>query len=362
MTLDAGIIGTGGVAGLGLLGMHDEADIGADPVPASHAGGYARSDRIDLVAAADIDADQLQTFGEIYDIPAARRYTDHEAMLAVEDLDVVSVATPTYLHHDHVIDAARSAAAPDVIWCEKPIAASVADAEAMVETCAETDTDLVVNHTTRFTDNMIAVREHLRDGLLGDVRSVSTMFRMEVVRNATHVLDTLVFLLDTEARTVSGYLTGENEVVDALGADVAVDDQGGGGHVVFADGTFATVDCTVPREIATYRYELVGTDGKLSIGITDGEWRYWTLTEDGHVEADLPGVAPDPDEWARGFATAVDHLADLATDPDTTNRSPGETAIESLEMIVALFVSHYTDSHISLPLADPVRDVTVTSW
>jgi len=362
MTLQAGIIGTGGVAGLGLLGMHDEADIGAEPVDASHAGGYAASDRVDLVAAADIDAEQLATFGEVWSIPPDRRYTDHAAMLAAEDLDVVSVATPTYLHHDHVVDAAESGADPAVIWCEKPIAASVADAESMIETCADTDTELVVNHTTRFTDNMIAVRDHLRDGRIGDVRSVSTMFRMEVVRNATHVLDTLVFLLDADARTVSGYLTGENEAADALAADVAVDDQGGGGHVVFSDGTFATVDCTVPRDIATYRYDILGTDGKLSIGITDGEWRYWELTADGHVEADLPGVGPDPEEWARGFASAVEHLADLATDPGVDNRSPGEEAVRSLEMIVALFVSHYTDSHISLPLADPLRDVTVTSW
>ncbi|MFB6173893.1 MAG: gfo/Idh/MocA family oxidoreductase, partial [Halobacteriales archaeon] len=49
----AGIIGAGGIAGLGILGMHDEADIGRKKFTASHAGGYAATDDIDLVAVAD---------------------------------------------------------------------------------------------------------------------------------------------------------------------------------------------------------------------------------------------------------------------------------------------------------------------
>lgn len=118
MTYEAGLIGAGGIAGLGILGIHPEEDIGQKRFQASHAGGYEAADDIELVAVADIDAETLATFGDAWGIPEARRYDDHEAMLAAEDLDAVSVATPSYLHHDHVLDAARSTAAPDVIWCE----------------------------------------------------------------------------------------------------------------------------------------------------------------------------------------------------------------------------------------------------
>ena len=41
MTYRAGIIGTGGIAGMGILGMHDEERIGTEKIEASHAGGYA---------------------------------------------------------------------------------------------------------------------------------------------------------------------------------------------------------------------------------------------------------------------------------------------------------------------------------
>lgn len=361
MTYRAGIIGTGGVAGMGLLGMHDKEEIGSKPVDASHAGGYAQSPAIDLVAAADVDREALDTFGDVWDIPPERRYEGHEAMLRAEELDVVSVATPTYLHHEHVIDAARSTASPDVIWCEKPIAASVADAEAMVEACEESGTELLINHTTRFTENMHQIRELIDDGLLGEVVSAAGTFRMELLRNATHLIDTLVYLLDARASTVSGHLTGENEAAEALEATTTIDDQGGGGFVVCQDESFVTIDCTVSRDIATYQYDLIGTEGKLRINVEDGEWRYWSLDDGDHVEESLPGVSHDPDEWAAGFATAVDHIVALL-DGTAENRSSGQAAIRSLEVIAAFYISAYTGGHVDIPLDRPLKTVTITSW
>ena len=142
MTYRAGIIGAGGIAGLGILGMHDPEDIGEKKFTASHAGGYEAAEGIDLAAVADDDEERLDTFGEAWEIPSENRYVGHGAMLESEDLDVVSVCTPSYLHHRHVVDAAESAADPDVVWCEKPVASSVSDAEEMVEVCEERDVEL----------------------------------------------------------------------------------------------------------------------------------------------------------------------------------------------------------------------------
>jgi predicted dehydrogenase len=362
MPLTAGIIGTGGVAGMGLLGIHDEETIGHEKVDASHAGGYGKSDRVELVAVADIDEEKLTRFGEVWDVPEADRYPGHEAMLEARDLDVVSVATPTSLHHEHTVAAARSAANPDAIWCEKPIATSVGDAEEMIDVCAETDTELVINHTSRFTHNIQQVRTLIREeNLLGDVHSANAMFRMELMRNSTHLLDTLVYLLDTRASEVSGYITGNNEAVDALGADAEVDDAGGGGMIVTEDGAFVTVDCTVPREDSTYSYHFVGTEGRLQINIADGEWRYWRLADGGHVEEELSGLRFGENEYAKGFANAVEHLADLI-EGDAANLSPGEDGLRSLEIIVAFYVSEYTGSRVSLPLERPLRDIDIRSW
>lgn len=363
MTYKAGIIGSGGIAGMGILGMHDEEQIGKEKVQASHAGGYAATDEIELVAVADVDEEKLNTFGEAWDLPPESRYVVHEAMLEVEDLDVVSVCTPTFLHHQHVTDAAQSDADPDVIWCEKPIASSVTDANEMIEICEETDTELLINHSFRFTDQIQQLRDLVQDGLIGDVKSISAQFRRELLRNSTHLLDTLVYFMDARAETVSGYLNEENDAVDALEGQ-AVDDSGGGGIVVMDDGTFATIDCTVAREISSMTINLIGTDGKLYINNDDAEWRYWDLEDGEHVEKPLPGIEGDwtwEEDYQNAFPNAARHVTDLL-EGRAENHSTGEEARRSLEIIVGFYISHYTGSQVSIPLDRPLRDVTISSW
>ncbi|WP_225333566.1 Gfo/Idh/MocA family protein [Halomicrobium urmianum] len=365
MSYRAGIIGTGGIAGMGILGMHDEEAIGNEKIEASHAGGYAATDDVELVAVADVDEEKLATFGEAWDVPSERRYVGHEAMMEAEDLDVVSVCTPSFLHHRHVVDAAESAADPDVIWCEKPIASSVSDAEEMIDACDGTDTELVVNHSFRFTDKLRQLRRLVvEEDLLGEVHSVATQFRMELLRNSTHLLDTLVYLLDARAETVSGHITGENEAVDSLDAEADVDDAGGGGFVVMDDGTFTTVDCTIPRDDSSMTLNFVGSEGKLYMNNDDGEWRYWSLEAGDHVEQSLPGIDGSwtwDDDYQGSFANAAEHVEALL-EGDAENRSTGEEAKRSLEIIVAFYVSHYTGSQVSIPLDRPLRDVEITSW
>ena len=365
MTYRAGIIGTGGIAGMGILGMHDAEDIGRKKVTASHAGGYDAAEGIELVAIADVDPDKLARFGEAWDIPEDGRYVGHDAMLANEDLDAVSVCTPSLLHHDHVVDAVRSAAAPDVVWCEKPIASQVSDAESMIEACEEAGAELLVNHSFRFTDKLQQLRQLIQEeAILGDVRAVSTQFRMELLRNSTHLLDTLVYLLDARAEHVSGYITGENEAVDSLGADRRVDDSGGGGFLVMDDGSFVTVDCTIPRAISSMNFQFVGTGGKLYLNNDDGEWRYWRLEDGAHVEEPLPGIEGAwswEEDYQGAFPNAAAHVVELL-DGSAANRSTGEEATRSLEIIVAFYLSHYTGGQVSIPLERPLRDVEITSW
>ncbi len=365
MSYRAGIVGTGGIAGMGILGMHDAEEIGRKRVEASHAGGYDGTEGIELVAVADVDGEKLERFGEQWGIPEERRYVGHEAMLEREDLDVVSVCTPSYLHHEHVVDTAESAADPSVIWCEKPIASRPTDAREMIDVCDRTDTELLVNHSFRFTDKLRTLRSLVQEeGILGEVRSVSSQFRMELLRNSTHLIDTLVYLLDARAAFVSGYITGENEAVDSLGVGETVDDAGGGGFVVMDDGTFVTIDCTLPRGISSMTFQFVGTGGKLYMNNDDGEWRYWRLVEGEHVEEPLPGIEGAwtwEEDYQGAFVNAASHVVDLL-EGRAQNRSPGVEAARSLEIIVGFYLAHHTGGRVEIPLDRVLEDVGITSW
>ena len=59
------------------------------------------------------------------------------------------------------------------VYCEKPIATNVPDAERMVEACDKAGTLLVINHNRRFDSNYRRLRDLIASGGLGDLTSVS---------------------------------------------------------------------------------------------------------------------------------------------------------------------------------------------
>jgi predicted dehydrogenase len=187
---------------------------------------------------------------------------------------------------------------------------------------------------------------------------------MELLRNSTHLLDTLVYLLDARAEQVSGYITGENEAVGSLQAAEQVDDAGGGGFVVMNDGTFVTIDCTIPREPSSMMLSIIGSEGKLYLNNDDGEWRYWRLEDGEHNEEPLPGIKGAwtwDEDYRDAFANAAGDIVSVL-DGDIENPSTGEEATRSMEIIAAFYISHYTGGQVSVPLDRPLRDVEITSW
>lgn len=364
MSYTAGIIGAGGIAGLGQPGIHAES-LGADSKPtATHAGGYAAVDDIELCAIADPNQDSVEQFGERWSIPPDRQYLSHEQMLAAEDFDVISICSPTNLHRKHVIDAVETDDPPAVLWCEKPIASSLADADKMVAACQSAGIELLVNHSYRFMEKIVQLRKLVaKEDIIGDVKSIHAQLSMELLRNSTHLFDTVAYLFDTEPELASGHITDSHEL-DLFGATGRIDDRGGGGYVLMDDGTFLTIDTTTPRQMSTFLFHILGSEGKLYLNFDDSEWRYWDHDGTGHVAATLRGMDGEwtwDQDYPRAFPNAAAHVSELL-DRTATNRSPGEAAVRALEPIIGMYISHFTGSHISIPIDDPLRSVTVSSW
>ena len=93
------------------------------------------------------------------------RIVDTAAELAAApDVDLVVVASPTYLHAEHAVAAAR---AGKQIFCEKPLARTMDQARAIVDACESAGVALAVGHVVRFFPEYRRARDLIRSGAIG---------------------------------------------------------------------------------------------------------------------------------------------------------------------------------------------------
>jgi predicted dehydrogenase len=90
--------------------------------------------------------------------------TDWESFVTRDDLDVISVATPTVLHRDMTV-AALAAGKP--VLCEKPLAGELDAARAMVHAAAEASVPTACCFENRWNPDWLAVADRVRSGFLG---------------------------------------------------------------------------------------------------------------------------------------------------------------------------------------------------
>lgn len=92
--------------------------------------------------------------------------TDLEALCARPDVDAVIVATPNYLHKEPVVLAAKHG---KHIFCEKPIALSYADCDAMVKAADEAGVIFMAGHVMNFFRGVRHAKQLIKEGKIGDV-------------------------------------------------------------------------------------------------------------------------------------------------------------------------------------------------
>ncbi|WP_216850943.1 Gfo/Idh/MocA family protein [Acidisphaera sp. L21] len=118
-----------------------------------------------LAALYDVSAASLSRAAGLF--PMARAYADQDAFFGA--IDAVYIASPNDAHCA-LVEAAAAAAVP--VLCEKPMATSMADAQAMVDACARAG----VAYATAFDQRFHPAHQHLaglvRDGALGNVTAI----------------------------------------------------------------------------------------------------------------------------------------------------------------------------------------------
>ena len=116
----------------------------------------------------DLEQSRLDTFGRRY--PNARCTCDFDELLADPELEAVAIATPVSTHHALAMAALE---AGKHVFIEKPLAASVAQAEELAAAAAERKLTLMPGHTFLYSPPVNMIRDLVRSGELGDVYFIS---------------------------------------------------------------------------------------------------------------------------------------------------------------------------------------------
>jgi predicted dehydrogenase len=160
--------------------------IGAGMAGRSHAAGYRVSQQMyDL----DLPEIRLVAIADAYEpfaVDAVKRYgferaeTDWEAIVAADDVDILSVVVANDLHRS-IVEAAL--AAGKHVLCEKPLAPTVEDAKAMVAAAEAAETQAGVGFSYRRSPGVNAIRQQVLEGALGSPQHFSASYWCDYAQN-----------------------------------------------------------------------------------------------------------------------------------------------------------------------------------
>jgi predicted dehydrogenase len=145
--IGVGVIGSGGIA------------------QGAHLPGYAAlKDEVEIVACCDLDEKVAKTAAERFG--AKKVFKDYRDMLALEDIQAVSVCTPNFMHKTPTIAALK---AGKHVLCEKPIAMNAIEGAEMCRTAQETGMKLMVGQNNRFRSDVQALKRQIDAEKFGEI-------------------------------------------------------------------------------------------------------------------------------------------------------------------------------------------------
>ncbi|MCM8730574.1 Gfo/Idh/MocA family protein [Hephaestia sp. GCM10023244] len=307
--------------------------IGCGFFAANQLHAWRDQDGAGIVAICDTDPERLAATGEQFGIAA--RYTDAEAMFAAENLDFVDIATTPPSHRTLVERAARHGVP---VICQKPLAATLADAEAMVAACAAAGVAMMVHENFRWQAPIRALKAVIDEGRIGtpffarfafrsgfDVYAAQPYLaegdRFIIEDLGIHILDVARFVMG-EAATLTCRTQRVNPAI--RGEDVATILLG------HTSGATSVVDCSYATPIHDELFpqtliEVDGDKGRLRLGAD------YRLTIEDRTRIEERDVSPPLLAWAErpwhGIQESVAAIQDhwvaclrAGQEPDTSGR------------------------------------------
>lgn len=142
--------------------------IGAGTMGGVHSNSYKDIKNAKVVSICDLCPEKAQFAAAAH---GAKCYIDYDKMLKNEEIDMVDICLPTYLHKDFALKAISSG---KHVFCEKPIALNIKDAEEMVHAARDKEVKFSVGHVVRFFPAYSKAAQKINEGKIGTPKLIRT--------------------------------------------------------------------------------------------------------------------------------------------------------------------------------------------
>ncbi|MBI3972833.1 MAG: Gfo/Idh/MocA family oxidoreductase [Chloroflexi bacterium] len=344
--------------------------IGCGRIARQHASVLTTHPATSLVAICDANPAALAGFGSTYGVPEDARFSDHRQMLDRVPLDIVHICT---WPDTHAAITTAAAARGLHVYCEKPMALTLQEADAMLAACRRAGVVLGINHHRRGDSRFLRARQLIAGGALGTFRMLKGDHGgggRRLMAMSTHLYDLFRYLAGDVA-WVSGHVLAEGR--EATAADVyEIEHEGlAAGDEVAAQFAFRNGTYAFHNGLGHVDVELTGTHGRILLyeGAARKPWPFgdaraaWSCYPNG--EGGRSGQQGSG-EWEPLDGISYEELCHpqhahrrmidrfrRAVDGEGTPLCTGEDGRASLEMALALYASHFSGKRAYVPLSPP---------
>jgi len=326
--------------------------IGCGAIHSLHAGAIATHPAVQLQAVVDIDPYKAEKSAQQFN---CRYYTDYQQLLDQEEIDVVHICTPHYLHASMAIQAMR---AGKHVLLEKPMAITVPDAEKIIEVSRMTGKRVGVCFQNRYNPTNRRIKALLASGEVGQILGARAFVTWKrdaayyasgawrgtwsqegggvLINQSIHTLDLLYWFLGKPKKLKASIdnrsLQNAIEVEDTAEGTLLYENDAVA--LFYATNAYCT-DSPIRLELVCEKANIC-LDSELSI-----------LYQDGQVEHVVDGdpVSGKKSVWGAGHTLLIhdfyDHL--LSGEPFPLD---GEEGIHAVRLVQAFYKSHADKDYI----------------
>lgn len=332
--------------------------IGTGNVADTYAQAFNNADKAELVAVVNHHVEKAEQFAKAHKVSTWAG--DIETMLKKTDIDAVAVITPSGLHADLTIEAARYR---KHVLCEKPLDIKVDKIDAMIEACEKARVKLGCSFQHRTSAHNQAAFEAIQSGKLGKIYIANAFLKNyrpqeyyesahwrgtwaldgggPFMQQGAHTVDLMVWMMGRAKRVFA--------VTKTVAHEIEVEDMG---HAIveYENGAQGIIEAsTVVKPGYANRIEIHGENG--SIVLDESKFIDWSV--EGAREPEMPTTAgttgaQDPRAiGAVGHTKLIENFAS-AIIQDQQPLIPPQSARLSTELILAIYDSARTGKVITL--------------